>query len=329
MKARVTTTPDPGFPFEIRLLGGFSVQRNECEIESFPSAKARELFCYLLLHRDRSHSREVLASLLWGDCATSQSKKYFRQTLWQLQQTLQGDLPVNSTRLLRVDDEELRLDSQPGLWLDSAVFEQAFVPLREVAGEQLSEQQARSLHGAVSLYKGDLLEGHYEDWCLYHRERLQNIYTAMLDKLMGYCEVHREFEAGMAHGELLLRQDQACERTYYRLIRLHYLAGDRAGALRQFQRCETALQKELGVLPSRRTLELYDQVRTDKLETDSEAPRQLGESSAGRNSESPFLSRLRAIRSLLLKVQHRLDRDLREVDRALSDNSHRFDSGRH
>jgi DNA-binding SARP family transcriptional activator len=329
MRAPVTTARDVGFSFKICVLGKLSVQRNECELESFPSAKAKELFCYLLLHRDRSHSREVLASLLWGDFPTSQSKKYFRQTLWQLQQTLHGDLPGNSTRLFRVDDEALRLDSQPGLWLDSAVFEQAFVPLREIAGEHLSEQQALSLHDAVSLYRGDLLEGHYQDWCLYHRERLQNIYTAMLDKFMGYCEVHRKFEAGMAHGELLLQQDQACERTHYRLIRLHYLAGDRAGALRQFKRCETALEKELGVLPSRRTLELYNQVRTDKLETDSDAAEKSRESPAGETYQSTFLPRLRAIRSLLLKVQDRIDREIREEDRALSVDSHRFNTRRH
>jgi DNA-binding SARP family transcriptional activator len=312
-------------PFKICLLGKFSVQHDERKIESF-TAKAKELFCYLLLHRDRSHSREVLASLLWGDCSTSQSKKYFRQTLWQLQRTLHRHSPGKSTRLLRVDDESLRLDSQPRLWLDSAVFEHAFVPVRGIAGEQVSEQQAHNLHHAVSLYKGDLLEGHYQDWCLFHRERLQNIYTAMLDKLMGYCEVRRKFEEGMAHGELLLRQDQARERTYRRLIRLHYLAGDRAGALRQFQRCETALQKELGVLPSRRTIELYNQVRTDKLETDSDVPGQLRKS-AGEIPKS--LSRLRAFRSLLLKVQRGLDRDIREVDRVLSANSHTFDTTRH
>ena len=316
------------FLFKIRLLGKFSVQRSDCEIEPFPSAKAKELFCYLLLHRDRSHSREVLASLLWGDCSTSQSKKYFRQTLWQLQQTLRGHSPENSARLLQVDDESLRLDSQPRLWLDSAVFEQAFVPVRGIAGEQITEQQGRCLQDAVSLYKGDLLEGHYQDWCLYHRERLQNIYTVMLDKLMGYCEAHRKFEEAMAHGESLLRQDQACERTYYRLIRLHYLAGNRAGALRQFLRCKIALKKELDVLPSHRTLELYNQVRTDKMEPDPGPPVELRESSPAKISQSPFLSRLRAIRSLLVKVQQRLDDDVREVDRALSVNSRPFDAGR-
>lgn len=313
--------------FKVYLFGEFRAQYNDCEIGPFPSAKARELFCYLLLHRDRSHLREVLASLLWGDCPTSLSKKYFRQTLWQLQQALHGHLPKKSTRLFRVDRESLRLDSQPRLWLDCAVFEQAFAMVQGVRGEQIGERQARCLLDAVSLYKGDLLEGHYQDWCLYHRERLQNIYIAILDKLVGYCEAHRKFEAGMAHAELLLRQDEACERAYYRLIRLHYLAGDRAGALRQFQRCETALQKELGVAPSRRTLELYEQIRSDKLETDCK-PGQLRESSSRRVSESPPLPRLQAIQSLLRKLQHRVHREIQEAERTLLLHADLFDAER-
>ena len=314
--------------FKVYLFGKLRAHRDDCEIGPFPSAKAKELFCYLLLHRDRSHSREVLASLLWGDCPTSLSKKYFRQTLWQLQQAIHGHLRNKSTRLFRVDHESLRLDSQPRLWLDCAAFEQAFATVQGVRGEQMGERQAGCLLDAVPLYKGDLLEGHYQDWCLYHRERLQNIYIAILDKLMGYCEAHRKFEAGMAHAELLLRQDEACERAYYRLIRLHYLAGDRAGALRQFQRCETALQKELGVVPSRRTLELYEQIRSDKLETHCNTQGQLRESSSRRVSESPPFPRLQAIQSLLRKLQHRVHREIQEVERTLSLHADLFDAER-
>jgi len=317
------------FHFTIRLFGTVSVQRNNHNIESFPSAKAKELFCYLLLQRDRSHSREVLASLLWEECPAHLSKKYLRQVLWQLQQTLHGQMPGESSRLIKADDESLRLDSHAHLWIDAAVFEQAFVPLQGVAGEQITEQQARGLVDVIPLYKGDLLEGHYQDWCLYHRERFHNMYCAMLDKLMGYCEARGKYEAGMAHGELLLRQDQACERTYFRLIRLHYLAGDRAGALRQFQRCEAALQKELAVPPSHRTIELYNLVRADRLEHQKISPAQSTELAASGISKSLFLTRLRAIRSVLAKIHRRLEREIREVDRVLTADSHPPDAGRH
>jgi hypothetical protein len=39
----------------------------------------------------------------------------------------------------------------------------------------LNEAQAQLLKDAVNLYCGDLLEGWYQDWCLFERERLQSI----------------------------------------------------------------------------------------------------------------------------------------------------------
>src|SRR5215471_4663336 len=134
-------------PLRVRLFGGFSLQRDACNCESVQSGKARELLCYLLLHRHRSHSREVLASMLWGDRTTTQSKKYFRQTLWQLQQALHApsDNLSDPAVTLRTDGESVRLECQPHFWLDTAIFEAAFAPVRGMAGEDLDEQKARSL----------------------------------------------------------------------------------------------------------------------------------------------------------------------------------------
>jgi DNA-binding SARP family transcriptional activator len=308
-------------PFRVSLLGKFSVRRGDTEIDAFPSAKARELFCYLLLHRDRSHSREILIDVLWGDQATSQAKKYFRQTLWQLQLALHGHPRCDDSRLVLVNDESLRLDSQSDLWLDTAVFERAIEPVKGIPGERITDTQSSALETAIALYKGDLLEGNYQEWCLYHRERLQNLYLAILDKLMAYCEAHRKYEAGITHGELLLQQDPARERTYCRLMRLHYLAGDRAGAIRQFQRCSAALQRELGVSPARTTLELHNQICSDKLECDfptRDENEAAAEEAVAGNNGFPASSRLPAIRALLLKLQQHVDREIREVDRILA-----------
>jgi DNA-binding SARP family transcriptional activator len=307
--------------FRICLLGKFSALQCEREVDCFPSSKARELFCFLLLHREKPHPRETLASVLWGECTTAQSKKYLRQTLWQLQQALHNLSASPYNELLQADTEFVRLDARKDFWLDVRVFEQAFTPVEGIPGERLDERRAEELRKAVSLYQGDLLEGWYQDWCLYHRERLENIYLAMLDKLMAYSETHRDYEAGMALGERLLRQDRARERTYYRLMRFHYLAGDRAGALRQFQRCTAALKEELGVDPAKRTLELYEQIRVDRVEGVPREPAnreriELATIEPGQ-AAIPFLRNLRRVRSVLLKIRHRLERDIQEVDTLL------------
>ena len=53
-------------------------------------------------------------------------------------------------------------------------------------------------------------------------------------------------------------------------MRLYYRAGDRTTALRQFERCASAVAEQFSVEPSRATVSLYQQVRTDSL--DDERP---------------------------------------------------------
>jgi len=302
----------------VSLIGKFSVRRDGEELVGLHSGKVKELFCYLLLHRDREHSREVLAAQLWGECTTGLSKKYLRQTLWQLHQDLR-DTRHQETALVRADLECVRLDTGFGLDLDVDGFEKAFRKAQGVAVDHLDQETTRSLHEAVALYQGELLEGWYQDWCLYHRERFQNMYLAMLDTLMAYCELHGQFALGRELGERLLKEDPARERTYVRLMRMDYLGGDRAGALRRFQRCQAALQKELNVGPAKRTLELYEQIRADRLQTSARAADSLSSTAPGDSlALSPLIVRLQKIRSLLVRMQQRVQVDIQAVDNALS-----------
>src|SRR6266852_4117348 len=72
----------------IHLFGRFCVESDTQILNVFNACKVRELFSYLLLYRDRPHSRETLAGLLWGDNTTEKSRKYLRQALWHLQAAL-------------------------------------------------------------------------------------------------------------------------------------------------------------------------------------------------------------------------------------------------
>ena len=52
--------------FQVSLLGKFCLKRGEAEVHRLESRKAEELLCYLLVNRERAHTREALAELLWG-----------------------------------------------------------------------------------------------------------------------------------------------------------------------------------------------------------------------------------------------------------------------
>ena len=96
----------------ISLFGKFCVQFRGCYLEGLKVRKVQELFCYLLLHRDRRHHRDKLATVLWGnDYNTNQAKAYLRKALWQLQQSL-INLPMTANcPILIVDEDWLALCS--------------------------------------------------------------------------------------------------------------------------------------------------------------------------------------------------------------------------
>jgi DNA-binding SARP family transcriptional activator len=243
------------------LFGQFQFRTSSGEWATVNGRKIQEVLAYLLLFRRRAHQRELLAGTLWGGSTTAQSKKYLRQSIWELRKTVVPTQGRHST-LLVVEPNWIRVN-EACLWLDVAEFEESWTPLQKVRGEEMTDEQSASVRSAVALYRADLLEGWYQDWCVYERERLRAAYLSMLEKLLAFSEVKGKPEEGLAYGDILLREEPAHERAHWRLMRLHYLAGDRTRALRQYEKCQAALGDELGIAPGKRTRQLYEEIRAD------------------------------------------------------------------
>lgn len=247
---------------QVRLFGRFDLDRGHAPVPVLPARRARELLSYLLLHRDHPQRRELLAAQLWEDAPPAQAGKYLRQSLWQLQTALRHALDGDdATSLLEVDPEWIQLNSCEELEADVIGFESAARHCHGIPGLRLDETRRRELEDAVSLYRGDLLEGWYQDWCLFERERLQNDYLDLLEKLVCACEARCENELGLVHARRILALDPAREQVHRHVMRLQHQAGNRTGALREFQRCERVLREELGVAPSHQTRALYEAIR--------------------------------------------------------------------
>ena len=302
----------------VQLFGNLRIQDNERKLECFQSNRAKELFCYMLLHRDHPHSREALAGRFWADCDKNQSRKYLRQALWQLHQSMRDAQLGCDGRCLNVEGELVSWDEQADIWVDVFQFERAFAAAERTTADKLSCECADELRRAVALYEGDLMEGWYQDWCLFHRERLHNNYLVLLEKLMDYSELHHEYDAGLAYGIRLLNRDKVRERSYVRMMRLQYRAGDRAGAIRQFQRCEAALQEELGIKPSRRTVEVYERIRAEELEAVPSHPAAASAPDAENAVLPAQVPGLRELKSQLLELQRHLQFQIQTIDKALA-----------
>lgn len=284
------------------LLGKLKIYYEDAEPIQLDAQRDQELLCYLLLYRDRLHEREKLATLMWGDTAPIRSKQYLRQTLWHVQSTL--NLPALHEALFLIDHHKIGINPHANFCLDLAIFEQTFRGLDQQPGGTLSLQQMELLRKTADLYQGDLLEGWYQDWCIYERDRYQNMYLTLLDKLLSYSETHHEYEAGLAYGWQILHYDRARESTHRRLMRLHYSAGNRTAAIHQYDDCVAALAEELDVGPAKSTIALYEQIRTDcvAIPNDVKADTSINLATVGSVPSTP-LQKLEHIQMALTQLQ--------------------------
>jgi len=160
------------------LFGKFNIQWKGLQIDGIGARKVQELLTYLLVFRN--HPRELLCETLWGDQSSVNPRKYLRQTLWRLQSALNAGRDSNEVEL-RMDDDWLQIKLPGNFWLDIEEFENVFNLVKRKRSPELSLHEFTLLEYAVGLYRGNLLEGWYSDWCVFERERFQTMHLLVTD----------------------------------------------------------------------------------------------------------------------------------------------------
>lgn len=239
----------------IKLFGEFSLNDGNTAVQTVGAPRLQSLLAHLVLQRGISLSRRHLAFNLWPDSSEAQARTNLRREVHSLRQALPA-LDV----FLSVDTQTLRWSVDAPFTLDVADFEQAVAEAKQAGNAVPGSALRAMLERAISLYKGDLLPGCYDDFILNERERLHQMYLTVLAQAIDLLQQQRDYPSAIECAQRLLRADPLAEEAYLHLIRLYALNGERARSLRAYHKCVTVLQQELGVEPGSATRHAYEQV---------------------------------------------------------------------
>jgi DNA-binding SARP family transcriptional activator len=302
------------------LLGKFEVRRNGQPIE-IPSRPAQSLLAYLILNIGASHRREKLAGLLWPDSDEANARSNLRQTLWRLRQAI-GD------GSFLVDKVSIGFNPSANYKLDVAILE-------DKAAEV---QSADELISIVSVYKGRLLPGFYDDWVVLEGERLQAVFEHKMNLLLDRLVEAQRWQDILEWGERWIALGGSPEPAYRALMVAHSGLGASSSMAAVFQRCIEALRHDLGVEPSEQTQTLYERLRAGEQagrgemtpaplhpsQTRSTRPEQTGRPSAAFSTRLTLqehaihLSHLRPSHLVgRIEIQHRLSEHLDRLSRGM------------
>ena len=213
----------------LSFLGPFRAQFNGTPVTAFDSAKVRALLAYLAVESDRAHAREVLAGLLWSDCANRDALSNLRGALANLREAIH-DREANPPYLFITRDT-----IQFNVASDSSCD---VVTLFQQTADQSNFQ---NLQSAIGLYHGAFLEGFsladspaFEEWVLLKREQLNRLVLSALHRLADHCEERGEYERAQTYARQQLELEPWDEQAHQQLMRLLAFSGQRSAALAQY-----------------------------------------------------------------------------------------------
>src|SRR5216683_1324917 len=236
---------------EVFTLGAFRVvvQGRVLDGRAWRRRQARQLFKGLLSRPQRRMLKDQAIELLWPEGDPDAGAANLRPTLTALRHALE---PVEC---LFADRDMVGLDPAADLWVDADAFEEA------LARADSSPDPMRSLEQANALYMGDYLpDDLYEDWAEEQRERLKRAWTSLQLSLVRVADERGEPHSALAALKRLVAADSCDEAAAQELIRRHVRVGQRAEAVRVYERLVQALHAEVELKPSEATVELRRQI---------------------------------------------------------------------
>ncbi|MEL7197789.1 MAG: BTAD domain-containing putative transcriptional regulator [Pseudomonadota bacterium] len=206
----------------------------------------------LYLSNAQSVAREQIAGTVWPDLDERHARKSLNTELWRSRQKL-AQADCDPDLIFASDSTSIGL-SCPLDAIDAYRFAQLLKEQVRLQTSNADRVNPLELEAAIEIYRGDFLEGHYDDdWLLQHRNYLCGRFQAALNMLFEISMQRQNFAAALEVGQRMLAFDPLQEHVHRGLIVCHLRLGDRRSAQIQYRECKALLRDELGVEPMAET----------------------------------------------------------------------------
>jgi len=245
---------------EVQCLGHFAVRLGGRALGPWPNRRAKALFKYLLLHRDRPVHKEVLMDVFWPGVPLNAARNSLNVAIHALRRFLReahADVPHVLFR-----DASYQLDPGLPLRVDVEEWESLASSALALHHTGRTAEAVRALQASDALYHGPLFEDDpYEEWALERRRDLEDTYVAVLELLRDHHLAEGDVAACKAVARRILAIEPTSEETHRALMAAYARRGQHHLALRQYRDCVAVLRDVLDTAPDEATERLASRVR--------------------------------------------------------------------
>jgi DNA-binding SARP family transcriptional activator len=247
----------------IETLGRFEVFRGDSPIEEnqWDRVQPKQLLKAIVSYGGQKIPKEILIDELWPEESPKAADSNFKTTLQRLRRSLEPSIhKYFSSSYIHLQDNLVFLDPE----LCQVDIDQ-FLSLLKRAGEKEKRgdvKAALSFYAeAMEIYKGDFLPDEiYASWADKKREELRLRYIEFLTKMAGLYERQGVLKKAADCYKKAIQADPLLEESYQKLMAFYSSKGMYNEALRTFEDCKRALERELKTNPDSTTLAIHERI---------------------------------------------------------------------
>jgi len=252
-------TPKPLANLTINMLGPVEIFRDPLwpfAADAWTTRRARDILCYIASRRHRRASKDMVIEIFWEDADLDVVSKNFHPTISHIRKGLNSNQPLKQNFLLYRDGDYM-LNSEFSYAIDTEEFDR-LVAESDAARRAGQHDQCISLYeAAVNLYRGEYMQGCYDEWVEEQRSYYHEQYLLRLEALAMAAQKAKDWARSLQLAQQILCDDPFREDIHNLVMYAHAAHGNRVAVKEQFEILRNLLRKELGVEPAAETQKIY------------------------------------------------------------------------
>lgn len=233
-------------------LGGLHIRGVDGARVQVNSSKSLELLAYLLLNKGEFVSKWRIMEDVFSEMSPRNAETYLNTTIYKLRKALgkheMKEAIISANEGYRIDIKDIYIDF---LDFDRRVNDLSII----------NEANLEDAIKTEKIFLGQLFGDKGYNWSLAAIERLSEVYWDLAKQLGSYLLKNNRLNLSLQILKKMTIENELDEEVNCIIMQVYAAKRDRISLIKQYNRYEKALQRELQINPTSNTERIYDELR--------------------------------------------------------------------
>ncbi len=258
----VSEVSGPVTDLTIRVLGHAEIFRDPTRSfapEAWTTRRARDMFCYIATRKYRRVAKDVLIDTFWAEDDIDTIEKNFHPTISHIRKALNSRQPLKQNFIL-FREGQYQLNPDFIYSIDTEEFLAHIAAAESAKREEDADLHRQSLDSAYRLYRGEFMQGSYDDWAEEDRHYYSEQYMRVLNGIAKLAVADKRWADALKFANEILRIDPYREDLHRLIMKVLSAQGKPAAVKKHYEEMQGSLKKDLGIAPAAETRKLFTEL---------------------------------------------------------------------